>query len=151
MLPEFAAMPRTSNGISSQLRKNGALAVILIDASSLEIIERRYGVAAYRGSSAKLRAVVEETCRNELAPGDLVAAGNSGGDELVILLFRPRADEIFYRDVLPTLASTLTAKLTEQGSRLFYPYGRDAPVLPSGTRLRSTTPVCERSGRFRRR
>jgi EAL domain-containing protein (putative c-di-GMP-specific phosphodiesterase class I) len=118
--------------ISSSLRKNGALAVILIDASSLEIIERRYGVAAYRGSSAKLAAVVDETCRKELGSDDLVATVNSGGDEIMIMLFRPRADEVFYRDLLPTLASTLAAKLAEQGSRLVYPYGRDAPVLSVG-------------------
>ena len=118
--------------IASLLRKNGALAVILIDASSLEIIERRYGVAAYRGSSAKLAAVVDETCRKELGSDDLVATVNSGGDEIMIMLFRPRADEVFYRDLLPTLASTLAAKLAEQGSRLVYPYGRDAPVLSVG-------------------
>ncbi len=61
-----------------------------------------------------------------------VATVNSGGDELVIMLFRPRSDEVFYRDLLPTLVSTLAAKLTEQGSRLVYPYSRDAPVLPVG-------------------
>jgi EAL domain-containing protein (putative c-di-GMP-specific phosphodiesterase class I) len=118
--------------LSMLLRENGALAVILIDASSLEVIERRYGAKAYRGISAKLRGLVDEACQGELTSEDLVASGSSGGDELLILLSRPCADDAFYRDMLPNLAAKIAARVAESGARLVYPYGRDAPAIPVG-------------------
>ncbi len=121
--------------ISQGLRENGAVGVILIDARSLGDIERGYGPEAYRTSCQRIRGLVEEACQTELLPGDVIASGDSGGDEVVILLSRPRGHDMFYRDVLPGLAARISAKLEECGGRLVYPYKREVPFLPVGQSL----------------
>ncbi len=118
--------------VSSRLREGGALGVVLVDASALEAIERGYGVQAYRGARQKLRALIEESCQEFMGEQDAVAGGGDGSDDLVLLLFRPWQEGEFYRDVLPQLATNLSAKLAEHGGRCVYPYFRDAPVLPVG-------------------
>jgi EAL domain-containing protein (putative c-di-GMP-specific phosphodiesterase class I) len=50
----------------------------------------------------------------------------------VILLFRPRSDDTFYRDTLPGIADSLSARLSEQATRIAYPYHPDPLVLPVG-------------------
>ncbi len=118
--------------ISEQLRKNGALGLIVVDASALEAIERRYGADAYRRSTQELRTLVLEVCQSELEPDDLITSGESGADEVVIFLFRARDNDSFYREGLPALASALSDQLAQNGNRIVYPYHREASVLPVG-------------------
>jgi len=118
--------------IVAAFEKNGALAVLLIDGAPLGAIERGYGVGAHRSAMAKLRVLVESSCREQLADGDLIVAGERGGDEVAVVLFRPRDDDRFYCDTLPTLAATLPSALKQNGARLVYPYQREAPKIPVG-------------------
>jgi EAL domain-containing protein (putative c-di-GMP-specific phosphodiesterase class I) len=121
--------------ISHQLRGNGALAVILVDASPLERIERSYGVHAYWRATQELRALVVEACSQGLEVGDIVATGDAGRDEIAIFLFRQRQDDLFYREGLPALAAALVERLGQHGNRIVYPYHREAPILPVGCGL----------------
>jgi EAL domain-containing protein (putative c-di-GMP-specific phosphodiesterase class I) len=121
--------------ICTRLRENGALGLIVIDSSALEIIERHYGVKAYRHCLRNLHSLVLDTCQAELAPGDVIASGEAGVDELAVFLFRPRGHDSFYREVLPALASRLSHVLSGQGTRIVYPYDRDTPVLAVGCAL----------------
>ena len=129
---EVRSFARDIDRISSRLREDGALGVVLVDATALEAIERRYGVQAYRGARQKLRALIEESCQEFMGEHDSVAGGGYGSDDLVLLLFRPCQEGTFYRDRLPELAKNLSAVLAEHGSRCVYPYFRDAPLLPVG-------------------
>lgn len=121
--------------ISAAFEEHGALAAIVVDASSLAGIERVYGVQAHRGATSRMRGLVEDFCRQYLAPGDLIVAGERGGDELLVLLFRPRHDNAFYCDSLPAIAASLSNAVKENGSRFVYPYAREAPKLPVGYAL----------------
>ena len=118
--------------ICARLRENGALGLIIVDSSALELIERHYGVQAYRHCLRNLRSLVFETCQEELAPGDVLTSGETGVDELAVFLFRPRGHDAFYREVLPALASRLSEALIGQGARIVYPYDREPPVLAVG-------------------
>jgi EAL domain-containing protein (putative c-di-GMP-specific phosphodiesterase class I) len=121
--------------ISCLLRQNGAMGVILVDASPLEAIERGYGVHAYRRAIQELRAQLVDGCAGEFAPEDLIVAGEAGVDEIAVLLFRPRGHDVFYREALPTLARTLAERFSQNGNKIVYPYHRDAPFLPVGCGL----------------
>ena len=119
--------------ISQLLRENGALCVILVDASPLERIERTYGVEAYWRAIQELLQLVTEACREELGSDDIIASGDAGVDEIAIFVFRPREDDGFYRESLPALARTLTETFARNGNRIVYPYHREAPFLPVGS------------------
>jgi EAL domain-containing protein (putative c-di-GMP-specific phosphodiesterase class I) len=121
--------------ICRQLQTNGALGLILVDSSALEVIERHYGVPAYLHCLRNLRMMVLEACQEQLAPDDVITSGEGGIDEIAIFLFRPRGHDAFYRELLPELTSRLSQVLDEQGARIVYPYDRDAPVLSVGCAL----------------
>jgi len=121
--------------IGVQLRENGALGLILIDASGLEPIERGYGVDAYRRTREQLHAAILEACNGELAENDLVVSGEIEADQVAIFLFRPRGHDAFYREVLGQIAEAVRTKFAESGSRIVYPYRREAPLLPVGQSL----------------
>jgi len=120
--------------VSSALREAGAVGVILVDASSLEVLERRYGVQAYRDARQKLCDLIEESCQEHLFEQDRIAtcSGEGSGDQVVVLLFRPWQGSDFYREALPQLAERVVASLAEHGSRCVYPYLRETPQLPVG-------------------
>lgn len=120
------------DAIGEALSRDGAVGMILIDASALEKIERRYGVDAHRNAIEELRTIVRETCRNDLNPGDLMVAGSSSPDELVILFFRPRKEDVFYRERLPDLTRQLVDRVASDGHKIVYPYDRDLRPLPMG-------------------
>jgi EAL domain-containing protein (putative c-di-GMP-specific phosphodiesterase class I) len=135
-LPGDASRVRTQaeemDRISGSLEKGGALAVVLVDATSLESIERGYGVPAHRNATLKLQRLVEGACREQLDDGDLIVSSERAGDELLVLLFRRRGDSEFYCETLPALAASLADVLKQNGGRIVYPYDRSAPALPVG-------------------
>jgi EAL domain-containing protein (putative c-di-GMP-specific phosphodiesterase class I) len=118
--------------IGESLRRDGALALILIDAQPLEKIERRFGVQAYRRAIENLVSIVRGACRNDLQAGDLIVSGASGPDELALLFSRPRSEDVFYRERIPELARQLAERLASDGQKIVYPYDREAPNLPIG-------------------
>ena len=92
--PSLGAMlPR----IEEQFADDGALGVVLVDASPLAQIERRYGASAYSGAMASLAALVEELVGDQLTVKDLIVQGESARDEIAVLLFREPADVAFYK------------------------------------------------------
>ncbi len=118
--------------IAARLRENGAVGVILIDASALEALERRYGVQAYRNARQKLCELIEESCHDVLSDQDVIAMGSDGDNDEVVVLFQSRHEGSFYRDQLPAVATRLAASLAEHGGRCLYPYVRETPFLPVG-------------------
>lgn len=130
---EVRSYPEHNEAIGAALRRTGAVGVILIDASALEILERRYGVQAYRNARQKLCDLIEESCQETLSEDDVIATTGDGScDEVVVLLFRPWQQGRFYRDRLPHVARHLAQCLAEHGGRCVYPYVREAPILPVG-------------------
>ncbi|MAG32807.1 MAG: hypothetical protein CL908_18165, partial [Deltaproteobacteria bacterium] len=118
--------------IGDALTRDGAMGLILIDGTSLERIERSYGVQAHHNAGEMLRTLVREACRQDLSEHDLVVTGSASPDELAIFFFRPRSDDGFYRERLPELAQRLLDRIASEGQRIVYPYDRDAPYLPVG-------------------
>ncbi len=136
--------------ITEQLSKNGAVGLILIDASLLENIERSYGISAYRRATQELRSLILEISQQHLAADDLITAGDSGVDELAIFLFRPRTDCSFYHSELPKLAAIYSDHLLQRANRIVYPYQRDAPYLPVGTAIALHNPTLRETRQVRR-
>lgn len=118
--------------IGGALAHDGALGLLLIDGTSLERIERSYGVQAHRKATEMLRCMVREACRQDLNQNDLIVVGPASPDELAIFFFRPRSEDLFYRERLPELALRLVDRIANEGQKIVYPYDRDSPSLPVG-------------------
>lgn len=118
--------------ISTQLHANGALGLILVDATALASIEAGYGIDAFKKARQRLYTLVLEVCQSELENDDLVVWGAPGSEQLAIFVFRPRGHDVFYREVLGAMADALRRKFTQSGNKIVYPYRRETPVLPVG-------------------
>jgi len=118
--------------ITQQFDDEGALGVLLIDAGPLAQIERMYGAAAYRHSLAALLALVEELIGDQLLVTDLIVAGESGRNELAVLLFREPSEVEFYKRELEALGLALAKGLERRGHRVGYPYTRRLGRLEVG-------------------
>ena len=127
--------------IAEQLREDGALAVLLVDATPLTDIERRHGAEAYRGAQAALAALVTELLSGHLCVSDLVVGGDGGAAELYVLVFRPSDELNFYRGGIEEMARVLTHGLAARGHRVGYPYTRRFPPLHVGTGIALRNPT----------
>jgi EAL domain-containing protein (putative c-di-GMP-specific phosphodiesterase class I) len=123
------------DAIRARFAETGALGLLVVDAACLEEIERSYGADAHRQVTGRIAARSREVLSNRLATGDLVVLGELGRDEVLILLFRDRHEEAFYRVALPDLARTLGDALSAPASRLGYPFTRETLRFSVGTAL----------------
>jgi len=109
--------------------------MLVIDAMSLEEIERSYGVAAHRQVTGRVAAQTREVLSDRLESGDLVVLGELGRDEVIVLLFRERRNDGFYRSELPELARTVGESLSSVGNRFGYPFTRQPLRFSVGAAL----------------
>jgi EAL domain-containing protein (putative c-di-GMP-specific phosphodiesterase class I) len=121
--------------IRTHFAESGALGMVVIDAMSLEEIERSYGVNAHRQVTGRIAARAREVLSERLAPGDLVALGELGRDEVIVLMFRDRRDDGFYRSELSELATTLRESLADASARFGYPFTREPLRFSVGVAL----------------
>ncbi len=122
---------QTLDRIEDGLRESGAAAVLVIDVTALSGVERSYGGQAHQQTVDNLVSLVGEVA-SELAPeAEVYATAERGGDTLIVLLFRDRADRDFYKG-LSSLAGDLSTALTRRGRQAVYPYHRETLELPVG-------------------
>jgi EAL domain-containing protein (putative c-di-GMP-specific phosphodiesterase class I) len=118
--------------IGKALCRDGAFGVILIDGVPLDRIERSYGVQAHRRAIESFHRLVRDACNQDLHEFDIIATGSLSPDEFAIFFFRPRSDDRFYRERLPSLTQRLLDRIASDGQKIVYPYDRVTPYLPIG-------------------
>ena len=127
--------------MAERFEDDGALAVLLVDAQSLSEIEPLYGGAALQEAMGNLANLVEELIGGFLEVSDLVVAGETGREEIAVLLFRGADDVDFYKREVERARRVLGEGLERRGHRAGYPYLRKLPPLwvGVGTALRNPT------------
>jgi len=127
--------------ITAHFTLEGALGVICVDASRLGVIERQYGGEAHRRAIEDLGSLVEEIASEQLSINDLVVTGETGRNEILVLIFREGNETGFYKRELPELRRRLVDGLSTRGARIGYPYLKQAPPVQigSGAALRNPT------------
>jgi EAL domain-containing protein (putative c-di-GMP-specific phosphodiesterase class I) len=118
--------------IGQRFSKEGALAVIVIDATPLEQIERRYGHEAHTRSLCALGGIVKSVCEEGFGGGEVLASGDVGRSEVILSLACEPGNARFYRDGLPHLVRVIGERIERKGQRVVYPYLRQAPELSIG-------------------
>jgi EAL domain-containing protein (putative c-di-GMP-specific phosphodiesterase class I) len=115
--------------------------LVLVDASRLAAIERQYGADAHRVAMGDLAALVHDLIGERLGIDDLIVSGETGRNEIVLLVFREPNEVRFYTHELPELRRVLVDGLSRRGNRVGYPYLKQAPVLPVGTGASLRNPI----------
>ena len=121
--------------VRTHFAESGAVGMLVIDAMSLDEIERSYGVDAHRQVTGRIAVRTREVLSERLEAGDLVVLGELGRDEVIVLLFRDRRNDSFYRSELPELANELRESLSNAGNRFGYPFTRQPLRFSVGAAL----------------
>ncbi len=119
--------------ITAHFTLEGAIGILVVDASRLAVIEREYGGEAHRRAMDDLGGLVQELIGEHLSINDLVLRGETGRNEILVLVFREPNEIDFYKRELPELRRILDDGLTRRGNRVGYPYLKQAPPLQLGT------------------
>jgi len=101
----------------------GVVGLLVLQFPELAGLEREYGGTARRRVLERLGRVALREAKLRLSPHDLVAAGEAGFDELLVLVFRDPSDGRFYREELPAFEQAFRDAVAEAGSGLLEPYG----------------------------
>jgi EAL domain-containing protein (putative c-di-GMP-specific phosphodiesterase class I) len=120
------------DAICGRFDRHGALGMLLVEAPGLHQIEQNRGDGARREALASLASLVAEVGRVRLDVDDLVVTGETGRNEILVLLFREHQDARFYRQELPGLDGALRQEMERRGAKVFYPYMRTAPLIGTG-------------------
>jgi len=119
--------------ITLNFSQDGALGLIAVDASALDEIERSFGCEAHQSAMNSLTTLAADLIGDHLGIYDMILFGETGRNEILVLLFRDPTETDFYRRELPGLVRTLNHGYHGRGNRIGYPYLKKAPTLPIGT------------------
>jgi EAL domain-containing protein (putative c-di-GMP-specific phosphodiesterase class I) len=132
-VPKLPSFGEALSRITAHFTLEGALGLLLIDAGGFAEIERAYGADAHQRAMSGLGSLVGGLIGHRLGLNDLVLAGETGRNEVLILIFR-EADEVeFYKRELPDLRAALAEGLGSRAARIGYPYLKNPAVLHIGT------------------
>jgi len=118
--------------VAPAFARAGALGVVLVDATCLDVLERRHGHEALDRALAMLADEVAAAGREALGAPVAIGRGELGRSEIVALLPAegPRG-ELFAR-ALPALERAVGDRIARLGPRLGYPYLRRLPPVALG-------------------
>jgi len=153
----FAPVPPTLPSLGEALAdvvarfdRCGALGALVIDASALGRIEGAYGCFALQQALNGLGALVTQAVDEELGIDDLLLLGETGRNEMLLLVFRDPSEVEFYLHELPDLRLRVAKQLDERGHRVGYPFLRQAPPLHLGTAVALRNPTIAGATQVRR-
>jgi EAL domain-containing protein (putative c-di-GMP-specific phosphodiesterase class I) len=119
-------------GLSEQLIADGALGLVLVDATPLVDIERLYGARPFRRSLEALADRVSGRVAKEFGSHYRMASGAIEEEQLLFFLHRKREDSDFYTSRLGVLANELREYIDAGLKRIVYPYLVDPTEVPVG-------------------
>ncbi len=114
------------------LAKEGALGLLLIDASPLLAIERLHGARAFRTTIEALGERVRARVVREVGEEMVLTSGALEEEHLLVFMPRLRGDAEFFLHDLPRLAAELAAWSSQGLKRVVYPYMHSVPELAVG-------------------
>jgi len=115
------------------LAKEGALGLLLIDASPLLAIERLHGALAFRRTIEAIGERVRMRVIRELGEEMILTSGVLEEEHLLVFMPRQRVDAEFFLHDLPQLAAEIRAWAAQGLKSVVYPYLHAVPELVIGT------------------
>ncbi len=136
--------------LGQRLAENGAIGLILIDATPLVQIERHYGAGPMSRVLEALAQRVRAHLAKDLKQDVLATAGVLGGEHILLFLNRPYSDHKFYTRLLPRVAEKVRSYVADCVKRIVYPYLDHAPEIPVGHGLALHRPFNRPEAQIRR-
>ena len=127
--------------LKKRLAESGFLALLLIDVSDINRIERDYGSSVYDDLMKLVREVVFELKGKQLRAGDVVALNEKAGDVFLIFLMPRNAQELLLAEDLEKIGNRIEAFLTRKISKTALPYLHHRPEISVGTSLALRNPL----------
>jgi EAL domain-containing protein (putative c-di-GMP-specific phosphodiesterase class I) len=128
--------------LDRELSERGALGLLVLDASSLAIIEDLYGAQAYDEVRQRVFRVLDEQKGKDFRLGDVVALERPRGLRFVFFLERKRRRSVpLSLSDLRAARGRLVGSLVPNLSRTTFPYRRTAPRLEVGYGLAIHNPL----------
>jgi EAL domain-containing protein (putative c-di-GMP-specific phosphodiesterase class I) len=118
--------------LSGRLTQDGALGLVLVDATGLAEIERIYGVARFRLALDGLAQRLRTRLVRELGEGFVITAGALAEEHILVFLPRPRTDRHFYTEEIVRVASELRGYVAICLKKIVYPYLPQPSEVPVG-------------------
>lgn len=118
--------------LAGQLVKESALALLLVDATSLLEIERLYGARAFRTTLESLTQRIRARVSREIGDDYVVTSGALEEEHILVFIPRPRNEAVFFLHELPRLADELRSYVAMSLNRIVYPYLHEPPEVPIG-------------------
>ena len=127
--------------LKRRLAESGFLAILLIDVSDINRIERDYGGSVYDDLMKLVREVVFELKGKQLRDGDVVALNEREGDVFLVFLMPRNAQELVLAEDLEKIGNRIEAFLTRKISKTTLPYLTHRPEISVGTSLALRNPL----------
>ena len=118
--------------IKKILVENRALALLMIDASHLNRIEKGFGKKIYQDIIGLLNRKLIDLRGRAIRKEDIVTVNHAGGDQFFIFLSKKRNEKKFFSTDLEGLSKRVTKDLNEKIFKDVFPYLRGRPNITVG-------------------
>lgn len=127
--------------LKKRLTADGFLALLLIDVSEINEVERAYGSTKYEDLMNMVRKVVAEFKGDQLRHNDIVTLNEKAGDVFLIFLApRKEEDQLFAEDI-EKIGERVDAELSRRIRQTAYAVLRKRPEVYVGTSLVLQNPL----------
>ena len=123
------------------MTESGFLALLLIDVSEINKVERDYGSDVYDDLMKLVRDVVFELKGKQLRTGDVVALNERAGDVFLIFLMPRNAKELLLAEDIEKIGSRIETYLTTKISKTALHYLHERREITVGTSLALRNPL----------
>jgi EAL domain-containing protein (putative c-di-GMP-specific phosphodiesterase class I) len=118
--------------IKSLLINNSVLAVLYINCSRVNKIEKMFGKKLYNDIHITIKNIILNMKGKEIRHDDIIASNTPESDEFLIFLGKKREDRIFYPTDLESLSGRVTDYLDNSIFPVTFPYLRGRPRINVG-------------------
>lgn len=118
--------------IKSLLINNSVLAVLYINCSRVNKIEKMFGKKLYNDIRMNIKNIILNMMGKEIRHNDIIASNTPESDEFLIFLGKKREDRIFYPTDLESLSGRVTDYLDNSIFPVTFPYLRGRPRINVG-------------------
>jgi EAL domain-containing protein (putative c-di-GMP-specific phosphodiesterase class I) len=118
--------------IKSLLINNSVLAVLYINCSRVNKIEKMFGKKLYNDIHITIKNIILNMKGKEIRHNDIIASNTPESDEFLIFLGKKREDRIFYPTDLESLSGRVADYLDNSIFPVTFPYLRGRPRINVG-------------------
>lgn len=121
--------------LKKRLAENRFLALLLIDVSEINQVERDYGSGIYDRLMEMVREVVGELKGRHLRTGDIVSLNEKAGDVFLVFLAPRKEDEAVLADDIERIGERVESFLSRRITQTAFSILRRRPAIYVGTSL----------------